>query len=26
VQVLRAPVSTMQWWYSFADFLVRFGG
>lgn len=24
VQVLRGPVSTTQWWYAVADFLVRF--
>jgi hypothetical protein len=26
VQLLRVPVSTTQWWYSVADFLVRFSG
>jgi hypothetical protein len=26
VQLLRAPVSTTQWWYSVADFLARFSG
>jgi hypothetical protein len=26
VQVLRAPVSTTQWWYGVTDFLARFGG
>ena len=26
VQVLRAPVSTTQWWYAVADFLARFSG
>jgi hypothetical protein len=26
IQVLRVPVSTTHWWYSFADFLARFAG
>ena len=26
MQVLRAPVSTTQWWYGVADFLARFSG
>jgi hypothetical protein len=26
VQLLRVPVSTMQWWYAVADFLARFSG
>jgi len=26
VQLLRAPVSTTQWWYAIADFLVHFSG
>jgi hypothetical protein len=26
VQVLRLPVSTTQWWYDLADFMVRFSG
>ena len=26
VQILRAPVSTTQWWYAIADFLARFSG
>ena len=26
LQLLRAPVSTTQWWYSVADFLARFSG
>jgi hypothetical protein len=26
VQILRVPISTTQWWYGFADFLVRFAG
>jgi hypothetical protein len=26
VQVVRVPMSTTQWWYALADFLVRFSG
>jgi hypothetical protein len=26
VQILRAPMSTTQWWYAFADSLARFSG
>jgi hypothetical protein len=25
VQLLRAPLSTTQWWYAIADVLSRFG-